>query len=238
MRKHTHFVKDIKGLAGRLGVGKLIILSKSYLVNQDVGSTDSSSNAQMLDVGGNPILDTGGDSILDVSYTPSDFTGKILDVNGNEILDVDNDAIIDVDGVEGSNTEVIWTWDGEIKKDDIFYHSNSVSPSRVEVTEEGWYAIDFIGSVMQTGVGRATLQGMYRINGGTTKYRGTIRSYTEGAAYGNCSPSVNSIVELSAGDYVEVGTNVEYSDAVYTMNTSGSEISEDSHIFTMRKVGL
>lgn len=208
MRKHKHITKDVVNLTDTLGIAKIIVLSKSSLVNQDVGSAPSYTSGQILDVDGNAMLDVGGNVILDVTTT------------------------------SGITTEIIWTWDGESKKDDIYYHSNSVNPSRVEVNSHGWYAVDFIGSAKSQGAGSTTLQGMFRINGGTTQFIGSKSSTTAGSAYGNSTPALTAVVELQVGDYVEVGTNVEASDATYVLNTSGTGVNEDSHIFTVKKVAL
>lgn len=140
--------------------------------------------------------------------------------------------------VGGANgTVVYWTWDSEVIKDTGFTHSTSVNSERITVAEAGRYEIAFVGSAMTTGSARTTLQGVFRVNGGTVSRRGTQRNYMRGASYGNGSPGLFCTVELSASDYIEVGTRVEDTDAAYTINTSGAEIDDDSHYLQIKKVG-
>lgn len=139
--------------------------------------------------------------------------------------------------VGGSNgTEVFWTWDGETRKDGNYLHDNSTNPERVEVATDGWYNVRFIGGAQTTGSARTTLQGIFRINGGSTRRDGSLRNYTRGQAYGNITTGLVLTIELSAGDYIEFGTRVEDSDGAYTINTSGGEISDDCHQLVIERV--
>lgn len=139
--------------------------------------------------------------------------------------------------VGGANgAEVWWTWDSQVKVDTGFTHSTSVNPSRIQVDADGWYEIVFIGSAQTTGSARTTLQGIFRVNGGTTSRRGTVRSYTRGSSYGNASPQLFATIQLTDGDYVEVGSRVEDTDATYTINTTGAEIDDDSHYLQLKKI--
>ena len=139
--------------------------------------------------------------------------------------------------VGGANdTEVWWTWDGEVKKDTGFVHSTEENPERVQVSEAGWYLIRFVGNAQQTGAARTTLQGIIRVNGGSTLREGTIRDYTRGASYGNVSPGLETIKYLAADDYIEVGTKVEDTDGVYTINSNGAEIADEANRLMITKV--
>ena len=137
----------------------------------------------------------------------------------------------------GNGTEAWWSWNGEDKKDTGFIHSTVTNSERVYVAADGWYAVRFVGNVMQTGSARSTLQGIIRINGGATQRKGSIRDYTRGAVYGNFSPGLDCIIQLSANDYIEVGTRVEDTDQTYTLNTNGSEIGDDENLLMISKVG-
>lgn len=139
-----------------------------------------------------------------------------------------------VGGANGSETW--WTWNSQVKVDAGFTHSTSVNPSRITVAADGWYEIVFIGSAQTLGSSRTTLQGIFRVNGGATSRRGTVRSYTRGAVYGNASPQLFATVQLSANDYIEVGSRVEDTDSTYTINTTGAEIDDDSHYLQIKKV--
>ncbi len=139
--------------------------------------------------------------------------------------------------VGGSNgTEAWWTWDTETKLDSNFTHSVVTQPSRLAVGEDGWYHIRFVGNAATTGNARTTLQGIYRVNGGTTKTRGTVRSYDRGSSYGAMTPQLDAWVQLTAGDYVEVGTKVDDTDSAYTINTTGPSISDDDHEFFVERI--
>lgn len=139
--------------------------------------------------------------------------------------------------VGGANgTEVYWTWDGEDKKDTGFTHSTVTNSERVQVDADGWYQIRFVGNVQQTGSARTTLQGIIRVNGGTTERKGSIRDYTRGAGYGNLSPGLDCIKQLSNGDYIEIGTKVEDTDGVYTLSTNGAEIGDEENLLIVTKV--
>ena len=139
--------------------------------------------------------------------------------------------------VGGANgTEVYWSWDGQTIIDSVFTHSTSVNSEQITVGEDGWYEITFIGAAQTTGSSRTTLQGIHRINSGTTSRAGGLRNYTRGASYGNVTTGLIYTVQLSADDIIEVGTRVEDSDAAYTINTSGGEISDDCHQLVIKKI--
>lgn len=151
------------------------------------------------------------------------------------ILGKTSTANQDVGGANG--TEVFWTWDSQTKTDAAFTHSTGTNPSRITVAADGWYEITFIGGAQTTGSARTTLQGIHRVNGGTTSRAGSLRNYTRGSSYGNVTTGIILTVQLSADDYIEVGTRVEDTDATYVINTSGGEISDDCHQLVIRKVG-
>lgn len=136
----------------------------------------------------------------------------------------------------GNGTEVWWTWDGEIIKETGYTHSNDTNPSRVTVANAGWYHVRFVGNVQQAGSARSTLQGILRVNGGVTQRPGTIRDYTRGSGYGNLSPGLEAVVQLSAGQYVEVGTRVEDTDSAYTLNTNGNEVGDDENRLLIQRL--
>lgn len=141
----------------------------------------------------------------------------------------------DVGGVNGSETW--WTWDGEDYKDPLFDHSTVTNPGRVTVGADGWYHVRFCANVQQTGSARTTLQGIVRVNGGTTQRKGSIRDYTRGSVYGNASPGLECTLQLNAGDYIEVGTRIEDTDSTYTLYTNGSEIDDDENVLEIERVG-
>jgi len=140
----------------------------------------------------------------------------------------------DVGGANGTETWI--TWDGEDLKDSNYTHSTSTNSERVTVAVAGWYEIIFLLGAQTTGSSRTTLQGIYRVNGGTTSRGGGLRNYTRGSTYGNMTTGILYTLQLSASDYIEVGTRVEDTDGTYTINTSGGEISDDCHQLVIKKV--
>ena len=125
-------------------------------------------------------------------------------------------------GVDGSVTYV--EWDGtEINKDTGFTHSTVTNPSRIEVDEDGTYALTFMVGAEQGGGSRTTLKSRYRINGSTVVERGAQRNYSRGSGYGDISVGMVTELALSSGDYIEVGTEVEDTDGIYTINSIPSE---------------
>jgi len=139
--------------------------------------------------------------------------------------------------VGGANdTEVWWTWDGEVKKDTGFTHDTGENPERIQVDANGWYLIRFCGNAQQTGSARTTLQGIIKVNGGSTLRDGTVRDYSRGANYGNLSPGLETIMYLEDGDYIEVGTRVENTDGSYTINSNGAEIADEENKLIVMKV--
>lgn len=136
----------------------------------------------------------------------------------------------------GNGNVVWWTWDGEVKKDSGFTHSNTTNSSRVSVSITGWYEIIFSGCGQNTGNDRISLQGVHRVNGGTTLRNGGLINYSRGAVYNNLSPSLHTIVALTAGDYIEVGSRVDDADNVGSVETSDSELTDESHVFILKKV--
>lgn len=139
--------------------------------------------------------------------------------------------------VGGANgTVAYWTWDGQTKIDAMFTHSIVTNSERVTVNETGWYEVIFRGSAQQTGSARTTLEGVYRIDGGTIVCGGTFKNYSRGAGYGNISAGVHTIIQITAASYIEVGTRVEDSDGTYTINTGGAEISDDESVLIIKRV--
>lgn len=184
---------------------------------------------------------TNNYAIYTAGSTQSSFGGDVT-VGGllkasqpTIILTKSSSASQNVGGAAG--TEVWWTWDGEDKKDTGFTHSNSTNPSRITVTSGGWYRIEFMGNAQQTGSARSTLQGIYRLNGGTTIRKGSIRDYTRGASYGNVSPGLVAVVAVGAGAYIEVGTRVESTDGTYTITApDGTEVTSEENLLIITKV--
>lgn len=139
--------------------------------------------------------------------------------------------------VGGANGTECWiTWDGQTLVDAEFTHSTSTNSTRVTVNQTGLYEVVFLLGAQTTGSARTTLQGVYRIDGGTTMRGGSLRNYARGSSYGNMTTGLIYTLSITSGSYIEVGTRVEDTDAVYTINTSGGEISDDCHQLVIKKI--
>ena len=138
-------------------------------------------------------------------------------------------------GVVGTIT---WfTWDGQTRLDSDFSHSTSTNPERITINTDGWYKIVFRSAVHNAGSSRVTQKGVYRINGGPTLDKGTVRDYSRGQAYGNMGAGIDNILQLSAGDYIEFGVRNEYvASGTYVLNTyNASEVfDETNHLEIVR----
>ena len=136
-----------------------------------------------------------------------------------------------------NNTITYWTWDGQTKIDGMFTHSIATNPERITVNETGWYEIIFRGSAQQTGAARTTLEGLYRIDGGTSYAGGTFKNYSRGSSYGNISAGVHTIIQITAASYIEVGTRVEDADGTYTITApDGTEIGNEECVLIIKRV--
>ena len=194
-------------------------------------------DSQWVDVGRNGIDGDDGDSAYVIwlgkgnSGTEQDFLDSLVGSGGGlGFISVILTKSVNQNVGGANGTEVWWTWDGETRKDTEFTHDNSTNSGRVYVGTTGWYKIRFIGAATTVATSsRTTLQGIYRINGGSTLWTGSIRNYTRGSGYGNCSPELECTIELTAGDYIEIGTAVEDTDSVYTLNTNGTENNDEEN---------
>lgn len=116
-------------------------------------------------------------------------------------------------------------WDGtQLNVDTGFTHSTSTNPSRIQVDADGTYELIWVVGIEQGGSNRTTYSTQYRVNGGSDVIRGRQRNYSRGSNYGDVSVGqVTIIPNLTNGDYIEVGTTVDNTDAVYTSNSVPSE---------------
>lgn len=125
----------------------------------------------------------------------------------------------------GSNlTETYMTWQTQTHIDTSYYTHDTVTNSeRIYVDEAGRYEIKATVGVTQDGGARTTMALRVRVNGTTKVLRGGLRNYSRGSGYGDMSCHLNTELDLSAGDYVEVYTWIDDTDATYTNNTINAE---------------
>ena len=145
-------------------------------------------------------------------------------------------AILGKTSVEdiGSITRV-YNWEIDILLPTGFTHNQATS-GRLYIDVAGWYEIDFLANAQTEGPNRTTLMGRYMLDGGAEKYGGTIRGYTRGSGYGNLTFGLRTIAYITAGQYLQVGSKVEYSDGTYVINTSGTEVGADEARLIVRRV--
>ena len=125
-------------------------------------------------------------------------------------------------GINGTINYV--DWDGtQLNVDTGFTHSTSTNPSRIQVDADGRYEIKANVSIAQGGTGRTTYASGLRVNGSTTNLLGRQRNYSRGSAYGDTSTGLNTEIDLSDGDYIEMSITIDDSDATYTSNAVAAE---------------
>lgn len=136
----------------------------------------------------------------------------------------------DLGGANGAVSYVLW--DGtQLNVDTGFTHSTTVNPSRVQVNADGRYEIKCNISITQGGTSRTTFMTGLRVNGTTANLLGRQRNYSRGSGYGDTSTGLNTEIELTDGDYIEVSVTIDDTDGTYVSNAIATE-SE----FIIRKI--
>ena len=147
-------------------------------------------------------------------------TGDIIAANPTQVkdlLDIEEGPLpiivlssTDTSTTISQSTAQILSWDVETEKDSAFTHDNSTNNSRITIVDDGTYKIQANIRVESSGQ-RLQLVSKILING-------VVQSQPFGSAYirnaGNASDFWTCVVnpppiKLSAGDYVEIQTQVE-----------------------------
>ena len=142
-------------------------------------------------------------------------------------------SVQDIGGAAGTDTNYNWETETLIP---IGFTRESWASGRLYVDVAGWYEIDFIANAETEGGYRTTLMGRYRLDSGANKYGGTIRGYTRGSGYGNLTFGLRTIAYITAGQYLQMGSVVEYTDGTYVINTSGTEVGAEETRLIVRRV--
>jgi len=171
-------------------------VSADLIVIED--SADS-NNKKRVQVGNLP---TGGE----VSYIELRKTGSAQQNHG---------------GANG--TEVVVSWDSEDHKGGDFTHDTVTNNSRIQCDFDGRVVITGLVGVTQGGSARTTTMARFRVNGGATNVLGTTRNYSRGSGYGDLSVEWDFELDVSDGDYIELVTVIDDTDATYTMNSIVAE---------------
>jgi len=147
-------------------------------------------------------------------------TGDIIAANATQVkdlLDIEEGPLpiivlssTDTSTTISQSTAQILSWDVETEKDSAFTHDNSTNNSRITIVDDGTYKIQ-ANIRVESSAQRLQLVSKILING-------VVQSQPFGSAYirnaGNASDFWTCVVnpppiKLSAGDYVEVQTQVE-----------------------------
>jgi hypothetical protein len=131
-----------------------------------------------------------------------------------------------------SGTIVYVNWDVQETVKHGFVHDTSTNSSRIYVNNAGRYELKSSVGIDQGGAARTTQMLRYRVNGTTAVVRGTSRSYSRGSTYADMAVALNTELELQAGDYIEVHTEIEGTDGTYVQNTLVNECE-----LILRKIG-
>jgi hypothetical protein len=127
----------------------------------------------------------------------------------------------DVQDIGGDDTDVtLVTWNVQEHIDPTFTHDTGSNPSRITINHTGRYSISSVIYGQRQGGDRITLLPGIKIDGGTTDYRGGIRSYSRGISFGKTiTPAVMTERQLTAGSYIEIELLVDQADNPYVVNT-------------------
>jgi len=114
---------------------------------------------------------------------------------------------------------VVVRFDNEVSKDSIYTHSNSTNPGRVTVTDSGFFMINATIGYDNTGGNRISPRASLFKNG-TEISETRASSYSRGASYGDEKAiQINTVLELTANDYLEVYAWRDQADQTGAANT-------------------
>lgn len=156
-----------------------------------------------------------------------------IQLRGSEVLTSKMGQFVDSTGGTDLNTSGIVPFDLEIRKDSEFIHSNSTNPSRIEVTEQGWYKISYNVTHNNNGDGdndKVTIRTRIRKNGSTFIQGSGTRTYLRDYAYGEFAHNGTTfITELNAGDYIEV-----YGDKTSGSSAGTVTVADETHLLIQK----
>lgn len=127
----------------------------------------------------------------------------------------------------GGATPIAVGWDTEDHEDTGFTHDNVTNNSRVTVANTGRYSIAVTVSFNNTITNKIWAGACYlRVDGTTDKKTSISRAKSpDGSGQEFCSFKINTELELTAAEYIEVLTAQEFEDAAGTpvVNTINGE---------------
>jgi len=185
-----------------------------YVLVSDASGNGTWQEALPLDVKEGDVLVVDNVNSLnftgDVSVTDDGNNQSTITVTSPQI----DEEIIQCSSTSSQNvndlvTAVSIPWDVEDFKDAVsFIHSNTSNPSRLYVVDDGIYELNYMFSIVNDDNQRKTIRSRLRKNGTTYVNGSACYSFTY-SKFDDNSTHVSSsfLVELNAGDYVEVMVN-------------------------------
>jgi hypothetical protein len=138
----------------------------------------------------------------------------------------------DVGGSNGTTVYIKWDLDIKTVGSDVS-HDTSTNNTRIYANADGRYHIKCNFSANSDGGARTTLGMFHRVSAGSISYRGVQNSYCRGGVYDdNLRIHFNIEIEMTDGQYIEMGTFIEDTDGSYTITSEYSACD-----FIMRKIG-
>ena len=181
---------------------------KSPLVGGEVPLTDPVVDSQGV------LLPSWEGWLNRLDQTIRKIPGPVIHLAKTSLVD-------DLGGAAGTKVQI--RWDSELRKDKAFSHSNSTNPSRITVATDARYRITASVSALQGGAARTTLMLYVRLDGTTEITRCVARNYSRGSAFGDISNNIVTELQLTRGQYIEIQSEVDQTDASYTINTIAAQ---------------
>lgn len=182
----------------------------------------NSGGTNLIDVSGTGVIEFGGSADTNLYRSAAD-TLKTDDnlVVGTRLLGLR--PFIELTKSGGSPEDINWGatgtegyigWDTQTSIDtDHFTHSTSTNNTRITVDVTGRYRIRCSLKSSNAGANRFAWTPFIRVNGSTITRKGGSSAYSRGAAYNILThASFDTDIELTANDYIEVGTRVDCRD--------------------------
>lgn len=126
-----------------------------------------------------------------------------------------------IGGANGTITDITWDQQEEISGD--FTHNTVTNNDRIYFGFDGRVHVKASVSGDQTGANRTTLAIYGLMNTATNIIRAKHRNYSRGSNYGDISLIWDTEINVSDGDYLRIRTEVDDTDATYTINTLYNE---------------
>ena len=224
LHEHDYDYSDISSNDGDTDVSgaeleELTDGSSTTLHEHDYDYSDISGNDASTDVTAAEL-----EELTDGSTTSLHDHASIGTLHGLTVQRVHlgkDSATQNLGGANGTTVAVTWDYQHEVGTD--FTHSTGTNPSRIQCDFDGRVHIKASVSAEQGGTARTTLAIYGRYGGSADLVKAKNRNYSRGSSYGDISLILDTEVNVFDGDYIEVMTVVDATDASYTINTFDDE---------------